>query len=128
MKRAYAVIAIGILMLAAISAGCRDKEPKLEFTDSGGSCGKGAPVIIRELDSEILFSGSIQTPDPCYGLSAELEVKEGNRLIVHISKERREGMCAQCLASVNFSGKIFKLEPGEYQVAVGASTEKISIE
>jgi hypothetical protein len=68
---------------------------KLEFNQGKADCGISEEPEIKVENQEILFSGKLGTPDPCYLLSAELR-KEENKLKITISSTKKEDFCIQC--------------------------------
>lgn len=92
--------------------------PKLEFLKGKGDCSLaagGGEADIKLEDKDIIFQGRINTGNPCYNLSADLETKEDifspetGILTVFIDSSPSDKICIQCAGSVEFSGKITNL-------------------
>ena len=97
--------------------------PGLFFDYSAGSCAyseEEAQIFVW--GDEVLFSGSVTTPTPCYRLDAELifppAFSNPPLLVVDITPRVMPGVCVQCIGSIPFTGEIKNLDPGEYDVAI----------
>lgn len=63
------------------------------------------------------FGGSMQTPTPCYDLTATNEVGNGRIMVTITAVPTGEG-CIQVIASQNYTGQVMGLSPGRYSLRV----------
>ncbi len=74
----------------------------------------------------IRFQGSLQTPNPCYDVTAA-QRQRGKRVIVTVTATPTDGFCTQVITYNNYSGQVSGLAAGTYdfqlvQVVGGRST------
>jgi hypothetical protein len=102
--------------------------PELEFTKVKGKCsvevGSGS-TNIELRDSNIVFTGKINTANPCYELSANIETNQDilnpkqGVITVTINSSPSRDLCIQCTGVVEFSGRITNLSGMEkYKVII----------
>ena len=101
-------------------------EPVLVFDYYGGGCAsRESSAQIFTCGNEVLFSGLVVTPTPCYELRAELTTiitipsQPIPTIMVNITAHERTGaICIECLGEVPFRGKVVHLNPGRYEVSI----------
>lgn len=98
------------------------RTPELVFDYSSGSCTAAEESVasIFPIKGEILFSGVVITPNPCYQLEAIMTTYPSStprQIVVDISaQEKPRTICLQCIGSIPFKGKLLHLDPGEYDI------------
>lgn len=80
----------------------------------------------------IRFQGSVQTPNPCYDVTAS-QRQRGKRIIVTVTAAPTDGFCTQVITYNNYSGQLSGVAPGTYdfqlvQVVGGRSTTVLTRE
>jgi hypothetical protein len=93
---------------------------KLEFqqgqggSSSGGEQGATATAGSRQ----IALRGTMQTPNPCYKLSGELQ-QQGQTLSVRVvGRADPDAMCIQSIGSIPYTATLRDVAPGTYTVRV----------
>ncbi len=96
----------------------RDDSVSVVIDTSNGRChtNEQFEVNIEQERGVIVFSGVIVgTSTPCDELSASVEVK-GNTVEILVENDGHTGPCTTCIGAVDFSGLVFGLEDGSYDV------------
>jgi hypothetical protein len=102
----------------APSTGAR--QVKLEFQQGqGGSASGGEQGATATAGSgQIAIRGTMQTPNPCYKLSGELQ-QQGQTLSVRVvGQADPDAMCIQSIGSVPYTATLRDVAPGTYTVRV----------
>jgi hypothetical protein len=102
----------------APSTGAR--QVKLEFQQGqGGSSNGGEQGATATAGSErIAISGTMQTPNPCYKLSGELQ-QQGQTLSVRVvGQADPNAMCIQSIGAIPYTATLRDVAPGTYTVRV----------
>jgi hypothetical protein len=68
-------------------------------------------------DGRISFTGGLNTPTPCYRLSASHR-QEGSRITVTIVPQQEGEMCTQVITHNNYTGAVSGLSSGMYRLVV----------
>ncbi|WP_276300341.1 hypothetical protein [Halorussus lipolyticus] len=84
--------------------GCPPEVTDRTFTAFAGSCGSASEASVSFADESVTVSGAIRTPNPCYGARlADVSVSSADTLrVVVATTEPSAGVCAQCVASVEY--------------------------
>lgn len=93
---------------------------KLEFQQGqGGSASGGEQGATATAGSgQIAIRGTMQTPNPCYKLSGELQ-QQGQTLSVRVVGQADPNvMCIQSIGSVPYTATLRDVAPGTYTVRV----------
>lgn len=70
----------------------------------------------EEIDGGLRFQGTMQTPNPCYNVTVSEVQKNSSTYTVNLVGESQEGMCVQCVGSVNYEVTFKAEEPGQIKV------------
>lgn len=126
--------ASGLLSLSALLGlqsceelwGLRPSEPLLSFEQLDSGCAfveEGAEL--RGGKGKLIFSGAVETPTPCYDLTAELITMRcgptercPNTYEIAITSKAQEGYCIECLGSVSYRGELRGLKAGIYNIGI----------
>jgi hypothetical protein len=85
------------------------------FSSGKGGCGSPKEIAFNISGKTLHISGAIQTPTPCYALSAEYAIKE-DALTIELSSRSKGGVCVECLGAVPFKAELRNIPYGRYQV------------
>jgi|GEM_PF-1361797 len=85
------------------------------FESESGNCGGFANVSIKVIGNKIQVSGSVETPSPCYDLSATHAINE-TEILIGLSARSHGGICVLCIGSIPFSAWLPEVPPGSYVV------------
>lgn len=74
------------------------------FTAFAGSCGSASEASVSFADESVAVSGAIRAPNPCYGARlVGVSVPSADTLRIAVATtEPAAGVCAQCVASVEY--------------------------
>ena len=77
-------------------------------------------AISRVAAGQVVVTGAITTPTPCYAVRPEL-VHRGRTLTLRLEARSQPMMCAQVLATFAYQARISHLDSGQYTLEVVAS-------
>lgn len=98
------------------------KEPQVEFTMVGALQElKDPPVSIDSVSpGEVVLTGGLGTPTPCYAIGAEVALRE-RTLTLTLAATAQPGICIQVLAAFAYRARIHGLSAGRYALEVVAT-------
>ncbi len=93
-------------------------QPSFQFKSGKGACSTGEEETSLSIEGDTLsFTGSVNTPSPCYTLTASHSLYK-SVLKVEVSSQAKPGVCVQCLGSVPFNFQVSGLPEGSYRLEV----------
>ncbi|MBI2578788.1 MAG: hypothetical protein HYW26_03695 [Candidatus Aenigmarchaeota archaeon] len=105
-----------ILLAAVLVSGCVQPLEDFAFASKSGCAAGEENIEIEGNISEVIVSGIITTPTPCYDLKVSGE-KSGNEAVIKIETVSKGGVCIQCVGGHDFYSS-FKSGNGTYTVKV----------
>lgn len=98
------------------------EEYEIETTDQSCLSGGSEPGSKRaELSIDAVeFSGSMETPTPCYEAVVESIDIEGDTLVITVDAERQDGVeiCIDCIGETRYEGTVTLSDPAALEDAV----------
>ena len=83
----------------------------INFSHGNGTCGSSQddvvqfdPDKVNEM-TKLKVEGTLQTPNPCYGLEEKLD-KGNEKYVLNITSKSTKEICLQCIGSINYSAEI----------------------
>lgn len=88
--------------------GCPPEVTDRTFTSLAGSCGSASEASVSFAEDSVEVSGSVRAPNPCYGAQlADVSVSSDDTLRVTVTTtEPTAGVCAQCVASIEYEADL----------------------
>lgn len=110
-----------LLSFVLLTAACVQPLKGFEFASKSECATAEENITITTAGNNVTFSGSINTPTPCYDLKADSRL-DGNEVVVSIKTAQKKGVCIQCIGSHLFEGS-FMLDNGTYSVKILVNDE-----
>lgn len=95
------------------------REPQVEFTVVGMlEEAESPPVAIDSVSpGEVVLTGGLGTPTPCYAIGAEVALRE-RTLVLTLNATAQPIVCIQMLAAFEYRARIHGLSKGRYTLEV----------
>lgn len=105
-----------LITIVFLTAACVQPLKDFKFSVKSGCAAGEENIEIARNISEVIVSGSIITPTPCYDLKVNGQ-REGNEVTINIEAVSKGGICIQCIGAHDFESS-FNLDNGTYTVRI----------